>query len=99
LRYAIQGTLPWQPITIGGLAEEGKRLLAQRGRWLTRTEWPLWRKADIRLSLDGVARSAGPILMTRNARTHRVKIILGEKASTPWQSIPAPVPWFRLMRC
>jgi cyclic beta-1,2-glucan synthetase len=35
------------------------------------------------LSLDGVALPAGPIPMSRDAGTHRVKITLGEKASAP----------------
>ncbi|MDB5739700.1 MAG: phosphorylase, partial [Alphaproteobacteria bacterium] len=35
------------------------------------------------LTLDGVALPAGPIPMTRDAGTHKVKIILGEKVSRP----------------
>jgi hypothetical protein len=34
------------------------------------------------LSLDGVMLPAGPIPMTRDAGTHRVKIVLGEKAAS-----------------
>jgi cyclic beta-1,2-glucan synthetase len=35
------------------------------------------------MSMDGVALPAGPITMTREAGTHLVKIILGEKTSRP----------------